>query len=229
MNKSISIFIVLSLMSYSVGAQTETTETTESTTYTEETAAMPRADERSRGGAFVEPMLIYTQNETSIKTSQLPVLTDDTSGTVRDAAIGGRLGFHLGEIFFLAADGRYGRSRFEDSSYRTADSVMYNYGVTGGLQTPFAGIRVWGTSILGGEFDPQAGSQNVDVRFNDGRGYRVGAGLHIAAVSVNLEYQDLTYGNSEIQSIGDFNVNENTDVDMSQTGYSLSIGFPIEL
>ncbi len=184
---------------------------------------------RSSGGLFVEPMLIYSKNEASIKTSQLPLLTGDSSGTINDAAIGARLGFHVADIFILAADGRYGKSRFQDSLYSTADGSNYNYGVTAGVQTPLAGIQLFGTYILGGVFDPAAGANNIDMKFTDARGYRVGAGLHILAVSVNLDYQDLTYNNSTIESFGNFTVNQSSKVDATQRGYAVSLGFPIEL
>ena len=183
----------------------------------------------SSGGLFVEPMLIYSKNEASIKTSQLPLLTGDSSGTINDTAIGARLGFHVAEIFILAADGRYGKSRFQDSLYSTADATDYNYGVTAGIQTPIAGIQLFGTYILGGVFDPTAGALNIDMKFTDARGYRVGAGIHILAVSLNLEYQDLTYNNSTIESFGNVTVNQTSKVDATQRGYAVSLGFPIEL
>ncbi len=183
----------------------------------------------SSGGLFVEPMLIYSKNEASIKTSQLPLLTGDSSGTINDTAIGARLGFHVAEIFILAADGRYGKSRFQDSLYSTADGSDYNYGLTAGVQTPIAGIQLFGTYILGGVFDPTAGAQNIDMKFTDARGYRVGAGIHILAVSLNLEYQDLTYNNSTIESFGNVTVNQASKVDATQRGYAVSLGFPIEL
>lgn len=184
---------------------------------------------RSRGGLFVEPMLIYSKNDSTIKTSQLPLITDDTSGTINDAAIGARLGVHIGEVFILAADGRYGKSRFQDSSYQTADASNYNYGATAMVQTPVVGIQLFGTYILGGVFDPAAGNQNIDLKFTDARGYRVGAGLHIMAISLNLEYQDITYNNSIIESAGSVALNRQTSVDANQRGYALSLGFPIEL
>ncbi len=182
----------------------------------------------SFGGFFVEPMLIYSKNETSIKTSQLPVINNDTSGTLNDAAIGARFGLHVGEIFILAADGRYGKSRFQDSFYSSAEASSYNYGLTAGIQTPVAGIQLFGTYIVGGAFDPAVGAQNIDMKFTDALGYRVGAGIHVLAVSVNLEYQDLVYNNSTVESFGDLAVNRASTVDASQSGYSISLGFPVE-
>ena len=184
---------------------------------------------RSHSGLFVEPMLIYSQNDSSIQTSQLPIITDDTSGTISEASLGARLGVHVGDIFILAADGRYGKSKFKDSSYSTADATGYNYGATAIVQTPIAGIQLFGTYILGGAFDPQAGAQNIDLKFTNARGYRVGGGIHIMAVSLNLEYQDITYNNSIIESAGPVALNRETAVDANQRGYAVSLGFPISL
>ncbi len=219
MRKLVLIFSILSGLSFAHSADETTTQNVDGDV---------RAH-RSTGGLFVEPMLIYSKNEASIKTSQLPLLTGDSSGTISDAAIGARLGFHVAEVFILAADGRYGKSHFQDSLYASAEGSDYNYGVTAGVQTPLAGIQLFGTYILGGVFDPAAGAQNVDMKFTDARGYRVGAGIHILAVSLNLEYQDLTYNNSTIESFGNVTVNQQSKVDATQRGYAVSLGFPIEL
>lgn len=187
------------------------------------------ADRRDAGGFFIEPMLIAGLDDSEIKTSQLPIVTDDTSGRVETAGLGLRFGGHLGEVFFLTADGRYNRINFRDSFYDSASGYASNYGVTLGGQTPFFGVRVWGTSVLGGEMDPGSGASGLDVKFNNARGYRVGAGLHVAAVAVNIEYQDLTYGSSTVQSVGSLGVGGDVDVDMTQRGTQLSLSFPVEL
>jgi hypothetical protein len=219
---SVLIFSVLMGLATTALAADESTDTSNRTNDSGEVR-----HERSRGGVYFEPMLIYSQNDTLIRgSSQLPA--GDSSGTVRDAGIGVRLGGHVGEIVLLSADARYGKSHFQDSFYQAADATTYNYGATIGVQTPVAGIQLFGTYILGGVFDPSAGAQNLDLKFQDARGYRVGAGIHVLSVSLNLEYQDLTYKNSTIESVGNLALNQNTNIDASQTGYAVSIGFPIE-
>lgn len=223
---------------YHATAQSEegVTETTTTETTTTTTEDLDVANEQEEGknrwgmktaGAYIEPMLIFAQNTAEAENVSIP---GDTDGNVRDAAIGARLGLHLGEIFFLAADGRYGQAEFNDSFYDNANAAIYNYGATAGLQTPFYGVRLWGTYILGGEFDPAEGAQNVDLLFSDATGYRVGAGIHVGAVSINLEYQDLTYDTTEIESVGNFpGAGAIGDLEVAQTGYALSLGFPFEL
>lgn len=210
-------FIALGLTSSIALAQ-------DNTSYT----SSDRRAERSAAGVFVEPMLVGESSDTAIKTSALPLLSD-TSGSLKGGGLGLRLGAHLGEVVFLAADGRYNKNDFNDSTYQKTSSTGYNYGATLGAQTPFLGIRVWATNVLGGEVDPAAGARGVDVKFNSGRGYRVGAGVHVAAVAVNLEYQDLNYGSTTIQSFGDQPLNDETKIDFTQRGTILSLSFPMEL
>lgn len=195
---------------------------------TSSTRSDRNSDNTRNAGLFVEPMIVGESSDTSIKTSSLPLLSD-TSGSLKGGGLGLRLGGHVGEVVFLAADGRYNRNDFNDSTYEKTSSAGYNYGATLGAQTPFFGIRVWGTNVFGGDVDPAAGARGVDVKFTGARGYRVGGGIHIAAVAVNLEYQDLTYGNTQIQSFGNQAVNEDTKIDFTQRGTILSLSFPMEL
>ncbi|MBX3034051.1 MAG: hypothetical protein KF865_09005 [Bdellovibrionaceae bacterium] len=184
---------------------------------------------RSEAGLFLEPMIFAERNNTEIKTSQLPIISDNTSGRTQGPGLGLRFGGHVNETFFLAADARYSQTDFSDSSYQSAKSTGYNYGVTAGAQTPYYGVRLWGTALLGGAMDPAAGAQGFDVKFDDAKGYRVGAGVHVASVALNLEYQDLTFDKSTIQSVGILNVDRQTGVDFTEKGLVLSVGFPIEL
>ncbi|PIS11219.1 MAG: hypothetical protein COT73_05150 [Bdellovibrio sp. CG10_big_fil_rev_8_21_14_0_10_47_8] len=183
----------------------------------------------SGGGLFVEPILSYSTEQASIKTSQLPVISDDTSGETRGVGVGSRLGFHISEILFFGADGRYARTRFDDSSYGSADGSSYNLGPVVGIQTPVAGLRVWTSYAMLGEFDPGPGHQGFDVKFNDPRGWRIGAGFHLLSVSLNLEYQDLTYATTEIQSFGSINGGGDSSVDFNNQGWTASLSFPVEL
>lgn len=183
----------------------------------------------SNSGLFIEPMILASREDSEIKTSQLPVINDDTSGRIEGAGLGLRLGGHVADVLFLAADARYNRSTFQDSFYQNATSTASNLGATLGVQTPLFGIRLWGTSVLAGEMDPEAGIDGLDLKFKDARGYRVGGGVHFAALAVNLEYEDLTYQNTDIQSYGILNATGSSDVDMTQRGTVVSLSFPFEL
>lgn len=211
--------------------QTETTPRTETTTPQESTTTQDNRREGliSPGGLFFEPILQTNREQSEIKTSELPVVGDDTSGTTEGYGFGAKLGFHLTEIFFVGADARYARQTFRDSFYDQASGDLYNVGPTAGVQMPVFGLRLLGTYVAAGEFNPEAGAQNLDLRFRDARGWRYGAGLRIAAVSVNLEYQDLLYDTTEIESLGAFAVSSDTAVDYSNRGYTLSLSFPLEL
>lgn len=225
----VSLLAVLGLH-LSATAQTETTTTTEETTTNSSTATSEEArpSKISKGGLFVEPILSATRQDSNIKTSAIPFMSD-TSGKSEGYGLGARFGVHASEILFIGADARYQKLELRDSTYETASGNAYNYGATAGLQTPLYGVRLTGTYVLGGEFNPGAGAQGVDLKFRDPRGWRAGAGVHIAAVAVTLEYEDLVYDKTDIESFGAIPGSAQTNVDFTSRGYLLSLSFPIEL
>lgn len=183
----------------------------------------------SRGGFFVEPILSFSRDDLSIKTSQLPIIADDTSGTAEAVGLGARLGGHVSEVVFLGVDGRYARSNFSDSAYGDAEANSWTAGPTLGLQTPYWGIRVFATYVFWGGYDPESGAQNFDMRFDQPYGPRVGAGIHIGPVSVNFEYQNLTFNQTQIESFGLIDATAGSDLDFEMEGYTASLSFPMEL
>lgn len=220
-----AIITLLTLLGTSVvwgQATTTDTETTTSRTYSETTEAEPR----KAGGFYIEPGIFGSSGDTDLKTSSVG---SDNTGTSRGFGADLKLGGHVGEILFLGADARYERSRIEDASYANADTNTYNWGPVVGVQAPFFGMRLWGTYVVDGIADPDSGAQGVDLKFKDPYGWRVGAGVRFMAVSVNLEYEDLTYRTTEVQSVGDVGVGFNSNVDYAQRGVGLSVSFPIQL
>ncbi len=220
-----TIITLLALLGTSVvwgQATTTDSETTTSRTYSETSNTEPR----KAGGFFIEPGIFGSSGDTDLKASSLGT---DNTGTQRGFGADLKLGGHIGEIFFLGADGRYERSRIEDASYANADTNTYNWGPVAGFQAPFFGLRVWGTYVVDGIADPDSGARGVDLKFKDPYGWRVGAGLRFSMVSVNLEYEDLIYRTTEIQSIGDVGIGQNTNIDYGTRGYALSLSFPIQL
>lgn len=202
----------------------KTIQDIQSTTRTED-----RDSRYNRGGFFIEPMLTATRQDSSIKSSQLPFVKNDTSGNARGYGAGLRVGGHVSDIILLAADARYSRVDMDDSFYSKAKADVYNIAPMVGLQTPLFGIRVMAGYVVAGENNPAAGAQGVDFKFKEASGWRLGAGVHIAAVAVNLEYEDLTYNSTEVESFGSVAVNNSTSVDSNSRGYTLSLSFPIAL
>lgn len=178
------------------------------------------------GGFYIEPAILGTREDADIKGN---LAGADNTGTSNGFGADLKLGGHIGEIVFLAADGRYERTRFADSSYTDQDSNVWNWGPTVGIQAPWAGMRVWGTYIVDGNFDPNSGANGTDLKFKDPYGWRGGVGFRISNVSLNLEYEDLTYRTTDVQSLGNVAVGTSTNVDFAQRGYALSLSFPIQL
>jgi len=142
----------------------------------------------------------------------------------------GRVGFHLSESFFAALDGRYMIVRFKNSANDySSDAVGYNLAPVIGMQMPNFGLRVWGSYILMGELDPES-SNSTDVIFEDARGVRIGVGFHINSLSLNLEYEDIEYGNTTLEKIGPFTSSSESDsINLTTKSYILSLSFPIEI
>jgi hypothetical protein len=130
---------------------------------------------------------------------------------------------------FLAADARYSRPQFKDSSNNLdSQATAYNYGPVLGIQMPGVGLRLWGTYVMDGQLDPEESNQ-VDVKFNKPTGYRVGAGFHLGYVSLNLEYQDLKYDSTTLEKIGPFTGSASDNIRLQDKAYVGSVSFPIDL
>lgn len=206
-------------------------EDTQSTQTTETKVEVEKTDRNNNniGGAYIEPYLTYEIDDVKTKTSQLPLVNNDTTGTSQGFGLGARLGVHVQEVVFVAADARYAQPQMDKSLYSNTKADQYNYGATLGVQTPLAGLRLWGTYVIGGRMNPDSGANGVDLRFDDLKGYRVGAGLYIKSLSVNLEYQKLAYDTTHVQSWGDVAVDTSFGTDTDIEGYLLSLGFPFTL
>lgn len=220
MNIKSLLILATTLLLTSVGSAQDNTSTATSDS---------SSSSSNKGGLFVEPILTVGSEETSMKTSELPIISDDTSGNSESLGLGARLGFHVSEAIFLGADGRFARTRFSDSFYGDADGMMYNYGPTLGFQAPDIGLRVWGTYVLDGQYNPDAGSEGLDFNFEDAKGWRAGLGFRVAALSLNLEYQEIRYDKTDIEAVGNVQTNAASDVDLENKGAMLSLSFPIEL
>ncbi len=154
-----------------------------------------------------------------------PFSNTDSNENVKGYGLGLRVGGHVADIFLLAADVRYSQPDYQSSALDSSTKAKaLNYGATVGVQTPFFGIRVWNTFILDGNLDPDS-MKGVDAKFTGFNGYRLGAGLYVAVVSVNLEYQDAKYKDAQADTtIGAIKGFEGT-----QKSYVLSVSFPIAM
>jgi len=196
--------------------------------YADEAAPSNEHSESSNKlGLFVEPGISY---EFSNSTINYPAPFNDHDGNVHGFGLLGRLGFHVADVIFIAADGRYSRPTFRDSTGNfdsTADA--YNWGVTGGIQTPVAGLRLWASWILGAGIDPDS-VNNFDVKYSSGSGWRVGAGFYIEALSLNFEYQHIGYDTVEVQQIGAFTPGTSfSGSELRNNSYIFSVSFPVAL
>lgn len=202
MNKMVILFIVLSMTEIAYAAD-------------------------SSGGLFLEPAITYESGETDVN---YPSPLSNSTGESTGLGLGARIGFHLSEAFFLGFDGRYSKPQFKDSSVNydeMADAM--NWGPVIGMQMPNFGIRIWGSYIMGGNLDPESAG-NFDIKFKNAKGYRLGLGFLLAVVSLNLEYENLSYDSADLQKLGPFSsVGVFNGVDLDNNAWIVSVSFPLAL
>lgn len=178
----------------------------------------------SKAALFVEPSV--TQESSILKVTNPSTFSGDQDEKINGLGAGLRAGIHFAEIFFLAGDARYSRPRYEsDALGGSADATAYNLGVTFGGQVPIFGLRAWATSILDGQLNPDKIGA-TDVKYTGFNGYRIGAGIKIILVSLNLEYQEAKYNTAELESFGPFTSGAKSALEGTQKGYILSVSFP---
>ncbi len=205
---------------------TTSTETPEGVTTTQTTDDYDRKEEGpGLGGFFIEPGIRYDNLSGEL---DLPAPFGVSDVEAEGVGANLRVGFHLLDVMFLAAEGNYSQMHIKnDGGDRySADGSAHSYGPTLGFQTPWAGIRVWGTYIVNGEFDPTS-HNGINLKFKDLNGYKVGLGARFKSFGASVEYQDATYNDVDVQDAG--LVAGADDLDLKHTGWIGQISFPISL
>ncbi len=180
----------------------------------------------SKGGLFIEPMLTYESGTSEVK---FPSPAGSSDSDIDGFGVGARLGFHIHEAVFLGIDGRYSMPSYKnDDTNIETDATAYNWGPVVGIQMPTTlGLRLWASYIAGAQIDLEK-DQGIDLKFKDGSGYRIGGGIKLAAVSLNLEYQEIRYEKTELQDAGFFS-GDTRDIDSENHSLILSVSFPISI
>jgi Outer membrane protein beta-barrel domain len=180
----------------------------------------------SVGGLFVEPMLTYESGDATVN---FPSPFGSSDSTVKGLGVGARMGVHVIETVFVAGDLRYSFPTYKNSSTSiSTDATAYNYGLVVGVQMPTpVALRVWAGYILGGAMDPDS-NRGIDVKFVNGDGFRFGAGFQVAMVSLNLEYQHMNYGETEIENGGLFTGPTN-NIQQDNDSLIFGVSFPVTL
>lgn len=177
------------------------------------------------GGFYVEPGVTYEFNSDS--SLNLPSPLSNTSGSVEGLGASLKAGFHVSRIIFGGLDVRYSQPKFKDSSNNLeTDSTSTNYGVLLGAQTGLYGIRAWGEYVFGGALDPKE-DNGIDYKFEEANGWRLGAGIRVSMVSLNLEYQELKYDKTQA-SLAGVPVSSDSS-ELSNKALIGSVSFPFDL
>ncbi|MEK2689677.1 outer membrane beta-barrel protein [Bdellovibrio sp. GT3] len=164
-------------------------------------------------GFYLEPGLFYESGDGKVD-------IDDSKATTKGLGVDLKLGMNfVDKMLFVGVDGSYSMPKFEHSNTGyDADATSMTYGAIIGVQTPLVGLRFWAGYVFGGTLDPEE-SGLFDVKFEEATGPKVGVGIKIFFVALNVEYMDLKYkkgsGNwGSVPSLDDFN-NKVTMVSLS--------------
>ena len=69
----------------------------------------------------------------------------------------------------------------------------------------------------------------MDVEYKGFNGYRIGGGIYIAIISLNLEYQEAKYKSTNVQSEGSFPPGTLDNVNGTEKSFVFSLSFPLAL
>jgi hypothetical protein len=138
-------------------------------------------------GFYFEPGVFYESGKGTVD-------LDDSEATTKGLGVDLKLGMHfVDRMLFVALDGTYSKPKFEhDNTSYSADATSSTYGAVIGVQTPLLGLRLWAGYVFGGTLDPEE-SGLFDVKFDEASGPKMGVGIKIVFVAINVEYMDLKY------------------------------------
>jgi len=178
-------------------------------------------------GAFIEPAVTYETGDSKVSNQ----IFGSANGAVNGYGIALRAGGHIYESILLGVDGRYSFPDVKNNGTGTNTAgTAYNWGPVIGFQMPDIGLRVWGGYVANGNIDPNG--DKLNVKYDNGEGYRVGAGFKVYDVSLNVEYADIKYHNTVVQSVRSFVPNNGIDfnsVRYENKSYTASVSFPFAL
>ena len=149
----------------------------------------------------------------------------NSNATTKGFGVMVRAGIHVYDRFFIAADGRYSMLKYNDNANHYTESASgWDLSPVIGIQMPDMGPRLFAGYIVTGSLDPK-GTNGIDPMLDQASGFRVGAGLKMRQCSVNLEWQSLRYGKSELQLS---NGAAPISFDYKSDGMVASVSFPID-
>ncbi|MBO9666821.1 MAG: hypothetical protein J7501_08400 [Bdellovibrio sp.] len=159
------------------------------------TAALLLFSAKSMAWFYLEPGVFYEGGNSTI---EWPAPLSDSDGTTKGFGVDLKIGAHFaGDMLFVALDGSYSKPQFENSAnHYKADATSTTYGAIIGIQTPVL-VRAWAGYVFGGTLDPDK-DNGFDVKFEEAKGPKVGVGVKIAIVAINVEYMELTYSKGTI-------------------------------
>ena len=198
--------------------------------HAQDSAPAESSSPRQRGGLFIEPGVTYEMGDVKAKTASIiSGVTSDSTGEANGLGVVARLGIHVNDIIFVAADGRYSKLRHNLSLYDgKTDADAWQLAPVVGVQTPYAGIRVWAGYVAAAGLDPK-GADGWDIKYEKGQGWLAGAGLRLGIVSLNLEYKNVQFDRMVAQNNPGPITIGSTDIEGEDRAWIASLTFPLAL
>jgi hypothetical protein len=180
----------------------------------------------AHAGLYLEPGLTYERGDNTVS---FPAPLNNSTGTTTGAGFNLKAGWDIVDTVFFGVDGSYSKPTFKNSGNDySATATSSLLGVMVGGQIPVIGIRAWGGYILDGTLDPES-SNGLDVKFTGANGLKLGVGFHFLMLSLNVEYSDLVYKTSTLESAGPFTFNSDFGDKFKNKLWTVSVSFPIML
>lgn len=190
------------------------------------------ADSARPLGGFIEPILLYDKGDVNVNFSQATGgLLSDSKESLSGFGLGARLGMHVYESIYVGLDGRYYSNKYDSSALGgSSTAAAYDLGLVAGISMPVTNdlsLRGWLSYIAAGESDP-GDINGVDVKYTGLTGFRLGAGLLVSAISINLEYQDSKYSTAQV-SAASIAFTAPDSIKPSEKKYIVSVSIPLGL
>jgi hypothetical protein len=178
----------------------------------------------SASGLFIEPYFAYEKSTAEVDLGPL-----QPDGDLEGWGAGIRLGAHVNDVFFAGIDGIYSDLALKDDSddNNDLDTRSWLLGPVVGMQTPYAGVRVWIAYYLLGKIDMDRTDDSYNIGYKDPKIWKLGAGVRAGPVSLNAEYLTGKYTTFEVDNLGP--LTGDYDNEAKREGFLVSVSFPYSL
>lgn len=173
--------------------------------------------------SFFESGLTYQWQQSDIRN---PAPYGESTAKMEGFGLFFRWAYRINESFFAGADLHYHFPRYKDAAvgYNTSTS-NFDLGPTIGTVLPWGQVHLWSTYIALAEIDP-VGNQNLNYRFLNATGWRVGVGVPVYMTVVSLQYQSIDFRKTRFENSAQFGTSNTDGVRFNGGGWIFGVSLP---